>query len=406
MSPAIKRALTFLVGLLALEAVTAAQCPQPDLLDCGPCCTVAHPKVQGFPNFTQDSLEICWQDCNIAAVIGCQAVWSNVPILPFPGGGACEPRTATLKLLGGGVLKWEGKMRLLYSRTWLETDSAGLGLQVWRFLVNGDLRPQGPIAIPCPVPPCAPAHGNRVRFTGYLDYAKTCTTGTLELAWMLTHSCDAIDHHAGFPRAGAFHPDRAYTFVGPAAGFAPAAVLPIEGTPGSPLEDVRRLNLPPAGAAGPTTCDYEEAIQYTLSPLQQLCLCGTSPTPQYSIASLLLLGVCGTSISTPGGPFLPGFISMGIGSWTDPTKYPGLESLRWNAGGYDYFDPCTGVTRREVFFGVTTLRGYPAIQLLCPGPAAALPPTFIDQSNSLTTTGATIMNVPYVSDHILNLNHP
>jgi hypothetical protein len=88
-----------------------------------------------------------------------------------------------------------------------------------------------------------------------------------------------------------------------------------------------------------------------------------------------------------------------------PGTYPGVERLRWNAGGYDYGDPCIGVLDREVFFGVTTLDGYDAFQLLTVGPGLPLPKTFIDQANSLRTDGSTVMNVPYVSDHILNLNH-
>lgn len=58
---------------------------------------------------------------------------------------------------------------------------------------------------------------------------------------------------------------------------------------------------------------------------------------------------------------------------------------------------------------MTTIGGYPATQLLAGGPAGPLPLTFIDQSNSITPPpgggGGTIMNVPYVSDHFLNLNH-
>jgi hypothetical protein len=84
-----------------------------------------------------------------------------------------------------------------------------------------------------------------------------------------------------------------------------------------------------------------------------------------------------------------------------------MESLRWNAGGYDYLDPCLPLLRQEVFFGVTTLGGYPARQLLVGGPAGPLPLTFIDQSNSLAPpVGGTLMNMPYVSDHIINLNLP
>jgi len=291
----------------------------------------------------------------------------------------------------------------------METDTAGFPLQVWRFLANGDMRPVAAMPIPCPMPTCVPANGNRARFTGYVDYAASCAIlpTFYQEAWMLTHTCDFIDHHVGFPRAGAFHPDRSYTFVGPAAGFVPGPIQPLEGTPGSPFEAMRRRNFPLPGTTGPVTCDYEERLQFNLLPMQQFCLCGpVAAPPQWLLGNLNIFGACGSNVVTPGVPYLPGFLSMGIGTWTIPGIYPGVEALRWNAGGYDYIDACSTFVRREVFFGVTTIGGFPAMQLLSSGIGAPLPPTFIDQSNSLLpTSGATVMNVPYLSDHFLNLNH-
>jgi hypothetical protein len=399
-----KAAAASILGLCLWSPVLGAQCPVPDLLDGGPCCAVAAPNIPNFPRFTQDALEICWQNCNIDQVIPYRATWNNIKIAPI-GGIPCGERRVRLELRNGvGVLEWTGTLRLQYSRTWLETDMAGFPLQVWRFLVNGDLSPAAGLAMPCPVPPCVPAFGGRARFTGYVDYARNCAVvpTITQHAWMLTHSCDTIDHRAGFPRAGVFHPDRAYSFVGPAAGFVPGPIQPVEGTPGSPFEALRRRTVPPLV---PTAiCHFEENLNFSLVPLQQLCFCGSSTTPlQYQTANLTIMGACGTSVTSPGGA-APGFISMGIGAWTIPGMYPGAENLRWNAGGYDYRDACTGVLQVEVFFGVTTIGGFPATQLLAGGPAGPLPLTFIDQSNSRRNAG-TVMNVPYFSDHILNLNH-
>ena len=78
---------------------------------------------------------------------------------------------------GGGVLKWGGKVNMTYSRTWLETAPSGVQYQVWRMLINAQLRPTAAAgAPPCPVPPCASQFG-KVRFTGYIDYAQECGTG-------------------------------------------------------------------------------------------------------------------------------------------------------------------------------------------------------------------------------------
>jgi hypothetical protein len=399
-----------LAGALSLSTHAAAQCPSPDRLDGGPCCTIVKARIPALRQFSHPSLDLCWRDCNLEQVMESIACWDKPMAVGVatPTGVAkdCGRFTIRLRLKNtAGLVKWRGRLGMTYARTWMEAAPGGALYQVWRFLLNGDLIPMpaaGPI--PCPVPPCAPAHMNRVRYTGYIDYAKDCATNQFSHAWMLTHACDLIDHHPGFPRAGAFHPDRSYTFVGPSAGFAPGPFQPIE-VGGSMFEDVRRLNLPVAGSGLPLTCEYEERINFGTQLLQQGCLCGAPPTPQWANLDLSLAGVCGTSITTvPHGPFLPGYLTMGIGSWTIPGVFPGVERLRWNVADYDYLDPCTLLTRQEVFFGVTTFDGYPAFQVLTGAPGLPLPPIFIDQANSLLVFGGTTMNEPFVSDHILNLN--
>ena len=73
--------------------------------------------------------------------------------------------------------------------------------------------------------------------------------------------------------------------------------------------------------------------------------------------------------------------------------------------GYDCFDVCIGTPQHEVFYGVTTIGGYPATQLVGGIPGSPLPPIFIDQANAQKNNGSTAMNVPFNSRHILNLNH-
>jgi hypothetical protein len=381
-------------------------------LDGGPCCTLTFLRLPRFPGFAQPSLDICWQNCTPNMVLNVTAVWTPPvpPPQPFPG----VPPPCNLFVSGvtifsaPGVVGWQGTLRLQYSRTWMETTPGGGFMQVWRFLVNGDLRPTaaaGPV--PCPVPNCAAAFNNRVRWTGYVDYAQNCGSLVWSQAWMLDHECDFIDHAPGFPRAGAFHPGRSYTFVGPAAGFVVAAPTVIEGGPIG-LEAVRRVNLPIFGAIG--TCEFEEPILGgTLNPVLPFCPCTTGPAvAQYMQSTLNVGGACGTVVNSVGGPFLPGFISKAIGSWTAPAVFPGVEELRWNCGNYDYLDPCTGVLQSEVFFGVSTRGGFPNNQLTTIGGIGPpLPPHFVDQSNSLgNPVFATTMNIQYVSDHILNLNLP
>ncbi len=406
----LKGFLSSALSMLVLHGALGAQCPLPDQLDGGPCCAGAVANIPVFPKVKVSSLDICWRDCGIDNVGPCRAVWTPlfVPLVPgIPPD--CGVRLQRLDLFDpAGILKWSGRMRLVYSRTWMEVDPSGAPLQVWRFLVNGDLLPTssaGPA--PCPLPPCAPAFGGQVRFTGYIDYAQSClaTGGGLQVAWMLTHACDTIDHAPGFPRGGAFHPGRSYTFVGPAAGFVPMPVVATEGTAFSPVEAVRRQILPPAGAVGGIRCEFEEPFRHTLTVVQQcLCAVGLPFAPQWVLGNLSGNGGCLTTIATSGAPFLPGFLSMGIGRWTVAGTYPGVEDLRWNAGGYDVTDPCTGALAPEVYFGVTTLGGYPAAQVTTTGLGAGLPPIFIDQASSVGPAGLAILNVPFRTDRILNLN--
>jgi len=398
------RPLVVALGFVALSLAPAAQCPTPDLLDGGPCCAPAQALLPPLPSFNQSALSICWRDCDIDLLDVCVANWQN--ILTYGSlGSPCKPRPARLRLIGGGIVKWDGRLLLQYARTWVETDTSGNTLQVYRYLVNGDMRPDPALGPPpCPTPPCAVAFNGAVRFTGYIDFVENCSTGAVSKAWMLTHACDRIDHFPGFARGGVFHPNHAYTFVGPAASFLPGPIQPIEGGVGL-AESVRRVRLPVPGTAW--TCEFEEPTStHLLSPSTQVCFCNTaSPMLQFAIQTLFLGGGCGTTLTTPGGPFLPGFLSMGIGSWVNPSVYPGLETLRWNAGGYDDTDPCSGITQPKVFFGVSTLGGFPANQLTIGGIGPPLAPTFVDQSSSVGGAVGVQMNVPYVSDEFIALNH-
>jgi hypothetical protein len=359
------------------------------------------PSAPRVPNFKQDSLSICWKGCNVDAIDACQVVWSG----PTPADD-CRNYAKRFKLKdAAGTVKWNGRIKFRYSRTWIETDFAGNQYQVWRYLANGDVRPTAAAGgTPCPVPPCAPLNGNKVRYTGYVDYALDCSTGLREFAWMLTHSCDLIDHAPGFPRSGAFHPDRAYTFVGPAAGFVVGALQPVE-SGGGMLEAVRRIARIPGTTLD--TCEPEERIQHGMTTINTFCLCGALGDPaQYAISDVAIAGSCGTTVNSITTP-LPGYVTMGLGIWTDPTKFPGPEILRWNAAAYAYGDPCDGVVRNEVFFGVTTHRGWPAETVPDPVfPSVPLPGIFVDPGNSLLgVLGNVTMNRPYRSNHILNLNY-
>ena len=108
-----------------------------------------------------------------------------------------------------------------------------------------------------------------------------------------------------------------------------------------------------------------------------------------------------------GTPPIPGFLSMGIGSWTNPLVFPGVEDLRWNCGSYTYSDGCTLLMNSEFFYGVTTIGGDPAYEFNSGGVGSMLDRVFIDQSDSVRLKNQTLLrNIGYFSDHFLNLNAP
>ena len=220
MIQSLSRSIALLLALASLASISSAQCVRPDRLDGGLCCTPAQPFFPTPPGFTQDCLELCWRDCDLEAQVNLKAIWGASSYSTL---GPCRRIRQSLALEDlAGNLAWKGRFSFQYSRTWLETDPAGNSMQVWRYLLNGDLKQLPPPApFPCPVPACAPATNNRVRFTGYMDLARECGTNIQRNAWMLTHACDAVDHNPNFPRGGVFHPERSFTFVGPSAASRP-----------------------------------------------------------------------------------------------------------------------------------------------------------------------------------------
>src|SRR5262245_39213898 len=167
---ALRSILALSLGVLALHSRVVAQCPVPVGLDGGLCCAIATPNLPNFPNFAQDTFNICWLNCNVSQVLPVIAMWKHVKtfVVPSPPPSCGEMQMSLDITNAAGILLWSGTFRAVYSRTWFEAPGGPGGIQVWRWLVNGDLRSTAAAGlIPCPVPPCAPAFANRARFTGY-----------------------------------------------------------------------------------------------------------------------------------------------------------------------------------------------------------------------------------------------
>ena len=421
----LKNTFLLALGALVLNTPSSGQSwIQPDYLWSGgfysnPQCSNAPLTLPTFPGFKQGSLEIGWNDCQLGSQKVVTATWS-APMSPI--GVSAQDMTAELSLtevVVGDDLIAKGTMNLTYSRTWKEGFSQTLQFQVWRFLVNGDLRysqgGKGSLR-----PSCASTQKGRVRYTGYVDWALNPITGTWSNAWMLTHAPDEFEHALSHKRGGNFHCDRSYSFVGPASGFIPNPSVPAENGNQSSnqarsfVRHVRRPRtgpppFPPVPSAPYPASSFEEDVFFQVTSQYQKCPCGSTSTgfSQFSMAQMTIKGYFGSAAQSS-SQMVNGFVSMGIGSWTAVGVYPGVEDVRWTIAEYEYFEPCTNESRTEIFHGVTTLGGYRAQAISYPAPSTGnygvpLGKTFIDQSNALRK-GRTSMNLPFKSDHILNLN--
>lgn len=391
-----------LTTVLALAVPGVSQCLTPDGLDPNFAggCTGAWMN-QSQKAFQQTALGICWRDCGVDATQTFSAVWGKLnpvmTIIPLPPIPSCGWYQTRLQLYAGSSLAWTGAFHVTYSRTWAETPMPGQFIQVWRYLVNGDLQPVIPMALPTGNPACAVPNGNKVRFTGYIDYAHDCS-GVTQRAWMITHACDAIDHAVGGPRAGVFHPSRYYSFAGPSAGFVVGAGSTLEAG-GASSECVRKWDA----LAMPARCNLEEPLLFAaITPQTMTCMCGVGPSNWYE-GMLQIAGAFGSTVF----PF-PGsapFRSFPVGQWTNPAVFPGVEEVRWNCNEGIYSD-CSSFVRQEFYFGATTAGGYPAMTIGSSSmPPMPLSSVFVDQANSvILPANIAIRNRPYRSDHIFNLN--
>ena len=149
-----KRMLTVLALLAALFVGAAssdamAQCGLPDGLDfTGQCCEQADIQLPDFPELKMDMRYFTWRRCQLARNKPmCVDIGRPFPLVQ-PNGqiAGCGVFNIPFKVrtCGGQMIElFSGVLNGTYSRTWLEdTDPGqqGFETQVWRILINGDLR--------------------------------------------------------------------------------------------------------------------------------------------------------------------------------------------------------------------------------------------------------------------------
>lgn len=384
------RRLTVLLALLGV--VGGAQCIGDDGLNTGKCFQPVFAKHPRFPGIETKALWIRWVGCR-PAVMGAglvipppMRVTSDVYILT-----GVRAFTGNQTLINPGAL-WLA----FYVRTWMETDTStpvGDRYQVWRFLVNGEVRPKAK------EPPCGlrrPVH-----YFGYLDYAVNCRTKRWSAVFAVAHLCDTFTHNPLAKYPGTYHPGISYTLVSP-PNFAPNPALPgVSGGIFAEAFRAVRLGLLP-------NSESEQAAKGFLTRLRKrTCICSAGPivTPQFQFHTVKAVSACKSSVTTlPISILWGGSVQMSVGTFTGP-GYPGKEELYFVVDPMLYRDGKTGRTRPDLFYGVATRHGFRA-QLFVPTPRT-WNYTFYDVGNVLLVPNLFFfsgMAGLYVSDILLYFN--
>jgi hypothetical protein len=397
---------TFLAIVVAAVVLPGAfgqtVCPNNDGFSGGPCCTPASPTLPNFPTLTLNGLGACIRDCGVESQFNTIATLSPQQVL-------CDHWLINLTISGPPSVSIGAGNFLVakYSRTWMEFPIPGTPpLQVWRFLVNGDLNYSLTTAagIGCPVPlSAAPPFNLPVHYVGHLDYAFNCGTGAWQVAYSLTHWCPP-ESHAPFSQrpipAAAGWAKRTYHFVGP-ANFMFGLCPPPDGTI---VAESTRSSVGLSNPAIPYTCQRESQVfQGVLTNLNSNCVCNdptpVGPPPRYMHQTLNAFEFCGGAgapifnFAGFGIPFMPtGLRALMLGSWVPVAgggTYPGTKCLSVYLGVLESPGVCPPLPAPggslHAVTGVGTTGGN-AVQLFdSPTPAIA-PLKFLDLQNMLVLT--------------------
>ncbi len=380
-----------------------AQC-LPDGLDAGPCCLSASVTLPSFPAVAGVSTKfISFNNCNAVAT----ANWCTAFGVPAPIGiggalvcGAYNIPTR-IKVCGLNMVFWTGTLKAHYSRNWQASSIPGaVNLTVWRFTLNGDLKPTSSLSSSPGFRPSCAAMYTTVYFSGYIDYVFDCTSGVWTVAYNLNHECDGIYHNAGTARPApplGFHPTRSFSFVGPGSTFVVSSLNPV--ISGGPItQQAMRKN---SWFAAPTICNFEEPATGVFTPLNDFCTCSSSGANQYNMAAVQAVGVCSSRVNPSAlGPLM----QKRLGGWNNPNVYPGVSVLLFDFGFLDYLDGCSGASTSEWFEGSETIKGLPAWDFT----GVALGTQFEDlgSANKSATVPATFIGAPHVVNYVLNFNMP
>lgn len=423
-------ALRTLTSLALASAVTAApavaqQCFLPDNLD-GPCWEPTQVELPDLPGWELEGSGICYQQCGVVSKEPTLMVYGP----PLPNG--CGQYKSDVKVvdLTNGVTVMAGAAALDYTRTWHEVNTVtGVDYQVWRFVAKIDLERTAtfPPTGVCYMPPSIGPNGpyNEAFWYGYVDWAQDCGTGEWFNASVLFNNCDDFIHHPALSDhpapAGGFAPGSYRALVAPdnaVQSFDPTAIAPPR-SGAVTSEAVRNVN----NNFIPGACTYEEKLAGgTHFVLGTACLCPLALGPAaQSAVHIDGIGTCPDPTGVPStfsslqvwNPAI-GFkwfemVETSLGSWTDPTVYPGRESAVPTEGFVIYHDSCAAtfggaaVDTLDMMYGAKTADGFQVI----PNPdGGANTQNFLDLASNYSRPGVFLPLLGSVqpTDHLIYLN--
>jgi len=316
----------------------------------GPCCDSATPELPDFPQVITSGSYACISNC---AQVTDFDVRVRVSALDWIACDMAAVKVVMTPTTPGGP-NFEGKLIAKYSRTWRLSN----GNQVWRFLLNGDVKYGNAIGVfGCPQPP----HANPSHFIGHIDY--TCSTFALQpdISLSLSHMPGCISHGplSARPLAGAAaHAGTSYHLVTP-AGFNWLAASAAEGR-----TIAEALRPSSEGDCFPNSykCMNEIPIRDgEIASSFRNCLCQNFINGPWTHQKIKGEGDCqGAPLAYESlqgfDPAVPtGLVTLPLGRWSGNTWMNGVE-LSVHFGYFRLSEPCGVIDgdQPERIHGVTT----------------------------------------------------
>ena len=395
-----KRVVSVVCIAAAFSTAILAQFAQGDGFSGGPCCSTAVGTLPAFPTVTVGGLGASINNCGLESQFDISATLAPVQVLS-------DYVLITLTIDAQPAFSITNQLLAAkYARSWIEVSPTGAELQVWRFLVNGDLAYSAvaPAAAGTKIPlSTLPPHNLPAHFIGNVDFAKNLGTGTWEISYTLSHFCP-VESHATFSQRpigdASTWANRTYHFVGP-SNFTfdafPSPSGPIAG-------ESARLSVGIVSGA-PYTTFKETGIHRGLVVDNTLdCVGGTgAPTanaPRYHHQALMICNeFCGNEAesiqSVPIGlPTIPtGLRGLGIGKFVPAagSHYPGEKYVSVYLGVLQSAGVCAapGSPSMHAVSGVATGGGNPVILFDLPLPFNSWAALDLHDMNVLTPAGFT-----------------